>query len=497
MTAKGTIRTKFGDFTICHFTDGGEEAVALYQGTITGKGNILCRIHSECMTSEVFNAVECDCPLQMENCQRDIQKEGLGIIIYLPQQGRGNGLPAYIASLDLQAKNGLPQDKAYEALGFPADRRSYNMAAKILKYFGITSIRLISSNKEKLKAFEKWGIAVNRVDYSNHVIDIKRINTVLEYNKIGKSLSPVTREPNGTYILIIADLCADYFIQTEGTIESNIMLSMPEPAAGGTAYNAAMAFAEKGLKPVIFGKVGDDLAGRMIINELETGKIISLIEISPVKKTSSCVLFYHGNNRVVIRDDLIAGNANDYDVDNLKQVMKLGIITKDDYIFFVGHFLTRCGIEHSRRLMETALAAGARIIFDAVPHDLYTQISLEQFNFVVKDDVELLVAEYRTLMGLLGRIHGGGKNDEDEPADDEIRDIMENFRAKIIDIRYGEANISKQIICARDKNGETFQILERCGTGFDGSSLEKRKGFGDKLTAATVEKYLTFAKKVC
>ncbi|MDR0623237.1 MAG: PfkB family carbohydrate kinase [Treponema sp.] len=492
MTARGNIKTKSGDFTISHFTDGCEEAVALYKGNITGKDRVLCRIHSECMTSEVFNAVGCDCPLQMENCQQDIQKEGLGIIIYLPQQGRGNGLSAYIASLDLQ-ENGLPQDKAYEALGFPADRRSYDMAAKILKYFGINSIRLISSNKEKLKAFEKWGIAVNRVDYSNHVIDIKRINTVLEYNKIGKSVSPVARENNGNYVLVIADLCADYFIKTEGGIEGNIMLNLPEPAAGGTAYNAATAFAETGIKPVVFGKVGNDLTGRMIMNELETRKIISLIEISPVKKTASCILFYSGNNRVVIRDDLMAGNANDYDLDNLKKAVNLGVITKDDYIFFVGHFLTRCGTEHSRRLMETALSAGARIIFDAVPHDLYTQISLEQFNFVIRDDVELLVAEYRTLTGLLGRIHGPGKNDEDEPADDGLQDIMKNFRAKIIDIRYGEANISKQIICVRDKNGETFQVLERRGTGFDGSSLEKRKGFGDKLTAATVEKYLTFA----
>jgi hypothetical protein len=93
-------------------------------------------------------------------------------------------------------------------------------------------------------------------------------------------------------------------------------------------------------------------------------------------------------------------------------------------------------------------------------------------------------------MALLGRIQNCGENDKDEPTDSDIHDIMANFKAKIIDIRYGEANISKQIICTRDKNGETFQILEKGSTGFDGCSLEDRKGFGDKLTTKTVVKYL-------
>jgi hypothetical protein len=156
-----------------------------------------------------------------------------------------------------------------------------------------------------------------------------------------------------------------------------------------------------------------------------------------------------------------------------------------------GHFFTRYGIEHSRKLMETVLSTGARIILDVVPHDLYTDISQDDFNFVIRDDIELLIAEYRTLMALLGRIPDCRKSDEDEPTDGEIQDIMKNFKAKTIDIRYGKANISRQMVCTRDKNGETFQIIERGDTGFDGCSLEKRKGFGDKLTAKTVKKYLT------
>jgi GTP cyclohydrolase II len=489
MTAKGNIRTKFGEFTISHFTDGCDEAVALYKGDITGKSNLLCRLHSECMTSEVFGAIECDCPLQLANAQKDIQKEG-GIIIYLPnQQGRGNGLSAYIASLDIQA-NGISQDKAYEQLGFPADRRSYDIAAKVLKFFGIKSIRLMSCNREKVKVLEEWGIAVNRVDYSNHFIDITRIGTLLDYKETGQSISPLTRENNGIYVLIIADLCVDYLIKIASN-EAGAILNRPEPTVGGTGYNAAMAFAGTGIKPVVFGKVGTDFAGRMIIDELERKKIISLIEISQTKQTSFCTLFYSGNNRVLIKDDKITTNANDYDLNNLRQTIKLDIITKYDCIFIAGHFLTRCGIEHSRKLMEIALSTGARIVFDTVPHNLYSQISLEEFNSVIRDDVEILIAEYRTLMGFLGRIQDCGKNDEDEPTDGDIHAVTVNFRAKIIDIRYGEANISKQIICSCNKNGEAFRILEKGNTGFDECSLEECKGFGDKLTARTVKKYLT------
>jgi sugar/nucleoside kinase (ribokinase family) len=424
----------------------------------------------------------------MDNAQRDIQKEG-GIIIYLPgHQGRGNGLSAYIASLDIQA-NGISQDKAYEQLGFPPDRRSYDIAAKVLKFFGVKSIYLMSSNKEKLKIFEKRGITVNQADYSKHVIDIKRIRTLLDYKAIGQSVSPVTRENNRTYVLIIADLCADYLIRTAGN-EIDAILNRPEPTVGGTGYNAAREFAKTEIKPVIFGKVGADFMGHMITEELERKNIISIIEISQTKQTSFCTLFYTGNNRVLIKDDNIATNANDYDLDNLNQTIKLDIITKYDCIFMAGHFLTRCGIAHSRKLMEIALSTGARIVFDTVPHNLYSQISLEEFNSVIQNNVEILIAEYRTLMALLGRIKDCGKNDKNEPTDSDIHDIMMNFKAKIIDIRYGEADISKQIICTRDKDGET-QILERGDTGFDRCTLETRKAFGDKLTADTVVKYLT------
>jgi GTP cyclohydrolase II len=489
ITAKGNIRTKYGDFTISQFTDGRDEATVLYKGDIAGKSNLLCRVHSECMISEVFGSIECDCPSQMQNAQKDIQKEE-GMIIYLPQQGRDNGLSAYIASLDIQA-NGISQAQAYEQLGFPADRRSYDIAAKILKYFRIPSIRLISSNKEKIRVFEKWGIAVAREDYSNHVIDIKRIDTLLDYKEIGLSMSPITRENNRSYILIVADLCVDYLIKANGD-EIGAILDRSGPAVGGTGYNAAAAFAETDIKPVVFGKVGSDLTGHMIIDELERKKIISIIETSQTKQTSFCTLLYSGNNRVLIKDGSITTNANDYDLDNFKKTMELGIIGKEDYVFFAGHFLTRCGIEHSRKLVEIALSAGAKIIFDAVPHNLYSQISLGEFNSVIRDNVDLLIAEYRTLMALLGRIQDSGKNDEDEPTDGDIQDIMANFKAKVIDIRYGKANISKQIICTRDKNGNAFRILERSDTGFDVCPLEKRKGFGDKLTAKTVEKYLVF-----
>jgi hypothetical protein len=216
--------------------------------------------------------------------------------------------------------------------------------------------------------------------------------------------------------------------------------------------------------------------------------------VSRTKGTAFCTALYYnnGNNRILINDDSVSGNTNDYDLGNLKKAIKRGLITRDDYIFLAGHFLTRCGIEHSRRLMEIVRSTGAGIIFDAVPHNLYTRVSLEEFNSVINDYVEILIAEYRTLMALLGKNPSRGNRDEDDPTDTDIEMIMKNFTAKIINIRYGKANISKQITCARirGENGKDFQILERGGTGFDECPPEKHTGFGDKLTAKFLKKYL-------
>lgn len=160
LLSQGEIDTDFGLFDIFVFHDGYEESVVITKGKLSGMTNVICRIHSECITSHFFNSIECDCKEQMKVAQKKIQDSEIGIIIFLHQEGRGNGAAAHIATQHIKKKLGYSQSDAYEFVGFPKDNRSYNIAAKIIKFFNIKSIRLLSDNQVKIKSLKKSGIGV-------------------------------------------------------------------------------------------------------------------------------------------------------------------------------------------------------------------------------------------------------------------------------------------------------------------------------------------------
>jgi hypothetical protein len=197
-------------------------------------------------------------------------------------------------------------------------------------------------------------------------------------------------------------------------------------------------------------------------------------------------MIYDGNSRILIKNDNLKTTTNDYDPENLKEFIKLNLIQKSDFIFVAGHFLTRCAVEQSTALMETAASIGAKIIFDMVPHDLYTKITLEEFNAAVRGKADMLIGEYNTFMGLLGKKHNTEKECAPVPSEHDLRIIMDTFDARIVDIRYGDANISEHILFSRGKNGVT--IIQEGGTGYPACSSEKPSGFGDTLTAKIFEK---------
>src|SRR5258706_3381295 len=128
--AEGIIRTKFGEFTEYLFYDGQKESIALVKGDVRGANDVLCRIHSHCLSAHVFNSIECDCREQMELAQRKIEAEGRGVIIWLDQAGKGNGHMAELLSASLKAE-GVPQTEAYQRLGYDKDARSFVRAAEI------------------------------------------------------------------------------------------------------------------------------------------------------------------------------------------------------------------------------------------------------------------------------------------------------------------------------------------------------------------------------
>ncbi len=157
------LPTPLGNFTIYGFRDlnSGEEAVALVAGKPHPQAATLVRIHSQCLTGDVFSSKRCDCGDQLEAAMSLIAKSEAGVLIYQQQEGRGIGLINKIHAYELQDR-GLDTVAANEKLGFEADLRDYRMPAEILKYLGAVRIRLLSNNPEKVQGLEREGIRVEK-----------------------------------------------------------------------------------------------------------------------------------------------------------------------------------------------------------------------------------------------------------------------------------------------------------------------------------------------
>lgn len=145
--AQRDLRTRFGNFTEILYYDGQAESIALVMGDVENEENILCRVHSACISGHIFNSIECECATEMASAQAMIEQAGRGVIIYLDQEGKGNGHLALIESIKFKKEFG--QAEAYVKAGFSADARSYRPAAEILADLNVISIVLLTNNAEK------------------------------------------------------------------------------------------------------------------------------------------------------------------------------------------------------------------------------------------------------------------------------------------------------------------------------------------------------------
>ena len=159
VVARAELPTTFGRFQIFGIEGKkGEEAVAIQHGRISKKPPLV-RVHSQCLTGDVFTSQRCDCRAQLEFSLRKIAKEPAGIVLYLPQEGRGIGLINKLKAYELQDE-GLDTVEANRELGFEADSRDYEFAAEALKALGVASVRLLSNNPDKVQQLEESGIRV-------------------------------------------------------------------------------------------------------------------------------------------------------------------------------------------------------------------------------------------------------------------------------------------------------------------------------------------------
>jgi GTP cyclohydrolase II len=162
--AEENLQTRFGTFTQILYYDGQKEIIALAMGDLAHKENVLCRVHSHCISGHIFNSIECDCREQMEMAQRLIQDVGCGVIIWLDQEGKNNGHLALLQSRKLK-KEGLSQSEAYLKLGYSADARSYIRAAEILRELKVQSIILMTNNPEKVSQLHNDGLIIAGIQH--------------------------------------------------------------------------------------------------------------------------------------------------------------------------------------------------------------------------------------------------------------------------------------------------------------------------------------------
>jgi len=188
--AEANLPTPFGEFRVIGYSNDvdGREHVALVRGDVKGRDDVLVRVHSKCLTGDVFGSARCDCGAQLEAAMRQVTENGSGVIVYLDQEGRGIGLLNKLRAYQLQDE-GHDTVEANQILGFPPDLRNYGIGAQILADLGLRKIRIMTNNPKKLSGLEGFGLEITgRVPLETEATRINQGYLDAKRDKLGHML---------------------------------------------------------------------------------------------------------------------------------------------------------------------------------------------------------------------------------------------------------------------------------------------------------------------
>ena len=189
--AEARLPTEFGEFRIVGYRNDVDSAehVALVHGEVDGRPDVLVRMHSKCLTGDVFGSQRCDCGVQLHGAMRKIAEEGRGVVVYLDQEGRGIGLLNKLRAYSLQ-DTGADTVQANQHLGFAPDLRNYGIGAQILRDLGLSTIRVLTNNPRKLVGIDGYGLEiVERIPLMARATDENRSYLGAKRDKLGHLLS--------------------------------------------------------------------------------------------------------------------------------------------------------------------------------------------------------------------------------------------------------------------------------------------------------------------